>query len=64
MSCTRSRCTARVVQHVYRQIQTFVLLLLPDIFVYIGPAKSTPVELKGESTFTRNSGSGGGAGLG
>jgi len=50
------------VQHVYRQIQTLVLPLLPITFTYNGPAKSTPVEVNEESILTRKSGSGGGSG--
>ena len=61
-SDTRLRCTARTVQHVYRQIQTLMLFLLLVAFMYKGPVKSTPVEVNGKSILTRKSGSGGGTG--
>ena len=47
-----------MVQHVSRQIQTFLLLLLPVAFTCNGPVESTPVEVNGESILTRKSGSG------
>ena len=59
MSGTRSRCTARMAQHVYKQIQTLELVLPAVTLTYNGPAKSTPVEAKGTSILTQNSGSGG-----
>ena len=61
-SGTRSRCTARTVQHVYKQIHALVPFVLPVDFTYNGPAKFTPVEVNGESILTRKSGSGGGGG--
>ena len=60
-SDTRSMCTARMTQQVNRQIQTLELLPLP-VTLNNGPAKSTPVELNGESLLTQKSDSSGGIG--
>ena len=38
---TSSRCTALVVQHVYRHSHTFEILVWSDVFTCSGPAKST-----------------------
>ena len=56
-SVSMSRCTARVAQQVYKQIHVF-----SGFFTYRGPAKSTPMLLNANASFTRHSGKGGGAG--
>lgn len=43
MSVTKSRCTARVVQHVYRHNHTLEVSDVSAVFTYRGPLKSTPV---------------------
>ena len=56
-SGTSSRCMARTIQQVKRQIQTFLPWL-----IYNGPAKSTPVQQNGGASLTLHGGSGGGGG--
>jgi len=59
MSETKSRCTARITQHVYKQIHT--LLEVPSgCLTYSGLAKSTPVWVNGGASSRRNGGKGGG----
>ena len=62
ISGTMSRWTALTTQHVYRHIQTLLLLTSPLVLIYSGPAKSTPVYVNAGSSLILNSGSGGGGG--
>ena len=43
VSGTMSKLTALVVQQVYKQTHTLLLLVAPYVLMYSGPAKSTPV---------------------
>ena len=62
MSGTTSMWTARVTQHVYRQIHIFSLLVVPKALTCSGPAKSTAACENGLLSRTRNFGRGGGRG--
>lgn len=47
MSVTKSRCTARVAQQVYKHSHTLEVSDALAVFTYRGPAKSTPVVWNG-----------------
>ena len=62
-SVTNSRCIALVTQQVNKAIYTFCISAEPPL-IHKGPAKSTPVVLKGKVSLTIKSGqSEGGLGL-
>ena len=57
-----SRCAALVDAHMYKQLETFAVVL--SVFLMCkGPAKSTPDTENGISSCTRSFGKGGGSGF-